>query len=79
MKNTERLGWYIRVARRERGVTQSQLAKHMRTKQASIARAETRGCSLTFAEKAVGFLGFEITNIALRAKDPFQSGLKFLG
>ena len=78
MNNAQTLGWYIKVARRERGLTQAQLAKLVRTKQAGIARAENRGCSLTFAEKAVGVCGFQITNIALRAKDPFAGGLQFV-
>lgn len=77
MKNAIILGYYIAVARKEAGLTQSQLARKIKTKQPSIARAETKGCSLAFAEKAVDACGFKITNIALRRKDKFADGMTF--
>jgi transcriptional regulator with XRE-family HTH domain len=76
-KNEKHLGWLISVARRERGLTQAELAKKLGTVQPSIARAERKGCTLSFAERVADVLGFEITNIALRAKDPTAKGLQF--
>lgn len=75
--NTKKLGWLIKVARGDAKLTQAALAKKIKTNQESIARAEKHGCSLKFAEKAVGACGFEISNIALRAKDPFKKGMTF--
>jgi transcriptional regulator with XRE-family HTH domain len=77
MSNKRRLGWYIKIARTERRLSQDKLAKKIGTKQESIARAENKGCELSFAEKCVEACGFEISNIALRNKNPFESGLQF--
>lgn len=77
--NRKHLGFLIKIARGDAKLTQTQLAKKMKTKQPAIARAENEGCELGFCEKAVGECGFIISNIALRAKDPFKSGLTFYG
>lgn len=77
--NRKHLGFLIQVARQDAKLTQAQLAKKMKCKQPNIARAENNGCELSFCEKAVGECGFIISNIALRAKDPFKKGLTFYG
>jgi transcriptional regulator with XRE-family HTH domain len=78
MTNREKLGWFVKVAREQRGLTQARLASRIRTKQESVSRAEKHGCSLAFAEKAVGSCGYRISNISLRATGQYKSGISFL-
>lgn len=51
-KNRENITSLMRIARRRAGLTQKELAKKMRTRQPSIARAEKGGwSSINFAER----------------------------
>lgn len=75
--NNKKLGYLIKIARRERMMTQEELAKKVKTKQSGIARAEIKGCELKFAERVLNKLGYEVSNISLRSKDSFASGLTF--
>ena len=47
------LGKQVLTARHYAKLTQQELADRLKTGQSSIARAETNGCGITFAERAV--------------------------
>ena len=52
---------FLRDLREESGLTQAELAKKMNTAQESISRAEKRGCSFHFLQRAAKACGKTIT------------------
>ena len=53
----DKLGFELEKMRALAKMTQAKLAKKMGTKQESIARAETRGCSFSFLTRAAKATG----------------------